>query len=1019
MGNHEDREFFLEFGEALAGANPFSVVRVLYNEWRKTQDIDLLLAKVDEEDHKEFTAEIKDHLKNLIEANRAQMEVSRANDRAIFRMLAGIQDFLESKFPQVVNRLDPMKESSGRQVQPSPSSLLQARRGVVPFVGRDAELRNLQEWCDSEEEIALRLYTGAGGMGKTRLMIEVCAEAREQGWRAGFLKDADDGQLDGFSFGSQKSVLVVLDYAERRSAAVVKLLKGFLANTEAPKVRVVLQARADGDWWDTLQRRDSELDDLFGIAEHVALLAPSGEDFNREQAYQDAMTAFAEKLQKPAPATPPPDISKKEFDRILILHMAALGAVYGDDVTHEDRIFKNLAQREERYLEKQLADRQLAGTLNKALFQTMILATLIGGAESENAALELVCKTPLAKKQTDDVLQRLAELLLSTYPGQSPDGTRRLCGVEPDLFGEYMVCRWLKEKNNSSLLALAIERSEPKEERFNSLLSDMLDRDNDEPSELEDLLKWLNQPDEEDAPALHTLTVLTRIAQRREVEGVAWLKQTLALDLERLLPLAIEVAQETGDPIGQVAAKVLEEQPNVAVAESLENRLPDQSTALRELAMVTTKIIYQTAKLRMENGEAEAQEDVARYANNLGVRLSDLGHREDALNATKEAVTIRRKLAEQRPDAFLPDLAGSLCNMGIRYSNLGQREAALQATKEAVTIYQKLAKARPDAFLPYLAMALHNTGIWYSNLGQREDALKVTQKAVTIRRKLTEQRPDAFLPDLASALNNLGIRYSDLGHREDALNATKEALTIYRKLTEQRPDAFLPDLANALNNMGAMYSYLGHREDALNATKEALTIYRKLAEQRPDAFLPDLAKALNNLGAMYSDLGHREDALQATKEALTIYRKLAEQRPDAFLPDLAKALNNLGIRYSDLGRREDALKATEEALTIYKKLAEQRPDAFLPDLASALNNLGTMYSELGHREDALQAIKEAVESLGPLFLRLPQAYENWMEVMARNYQQRCQDLNQEPDATLLSPILAKLVELNQEQESQD
>jgi len=46
--------------------------------------------------------------------------------------------------------------------------------------------------------------------------------------------------------------------------------------------------------------------------------------------------------------------------------------------------------------------------------------------------------------------------------------------------------------------------------------------------------------------------------------------------------------------------------------------------------------------------------------NNLGLRLSDLGRREEALEAAKEAADIRRKLAEKNPQAFLPDLARSL-----------------------------------------------------------------------------------------------------------------------------------------------------------------------------------------------------------------------------------------------------------------------------------------------------------------------------------------------------------------------
>ena len=56
---------------------------------------------------------------------------------------------------------------------------------------------------------------------------------------------------------------------------------------------------------------------------------------------------------------------------------------------------------------------------------------------------------------------------------------------------------------------------------------------------------------------------------------------------------------------------------------------------------------------------------------------------------------IRRRLAEERPDAFLPDLATSLNNQSARLSDLGRREDALAAIEEAVKIRRRLAEAAP------------------------------------------------------------------------------------------------------------------------------------------------------------------------------------------------------------------------------------------------------------------------------------------------------------------------------------
>jgi tetratricopeptide (TPR) repeat protein len=76
-------------------------------------------------------------------------------------------------------------------------------------------------------------------------------------------------------------------------------------------------------------------------------------------------------------------------------------------------------------------------------------------------------------------------------------------------------------------------------------------------------------------------------------------------------------------------------------------------------------------------------------------RLGALGRREEALEASTEAATIRRELAAARPDAFLPDLAISLNNQAVYLGELGRREEALEAITEALTIRRNLAHQRP------------------------------------------------------------------------------------------------------------------------------------------------------------------------------------------------------------------------------------------------------------------------------------------------------------------------------------
>jgi tetratricopeptide (TPR) repeat protein len=858
---------------------------------------------------------------------------------------------------------------------PSPGHLLTAAHEVVPFHRelRRSELDDLAAWCEDEKRAGVWLWTGEGGTGKTRLMIEWCRQLRARGWHAGFLHRHLDGGGGGRLVEGRAPRLVVVDYAETRQDVVQPLLYKVATTTHGPRCRVVLLARREADWWRILREEDTDVEQLIALSPAPRQLLPL--EAGRAEAFREAAAAFSETADGEAEVDDP-QIDGSGLDRVLYVHMAAQAAVRGEQIEHAlDALAKTL-DHERRFwtgrvkvLVREEAQRHL---LRKAVPRAVAALTLVNGAAGERAARLLAAVTE-GLALHDDLRSTLDELLLRPLYG---DG-ERLGGLEPDLLGEELV---------ASCLA-------------------------DEPALLD---RVLEVADDDGRASL--LTVLTRLARRRPDEG-RWLRRAFEGHVEDLAEPALAVAVEFGDPVGRVLADFVSE-----VSGELAERLMDRcdrkdyqlSLPLREVACEATYRRLEVCRQSWPEPDEDQLRELSRAASNLGVRLGALGRREDALDATREAVDIRRRLAASRPDAFLPDLAQSLNNLGIRLSDLGLREQALDATREAIDIRRRLAASRPDAFLPFLAQSLNNLGIRLSDLGLREQALDATREAVDILRRLAASRPDAFLPFLAQSLNNLGNGLSDLGRREEALDATREAADTLRRLAASRPDAFLPFLAQSLNNLGNRLSDLGRREQALDATREAVDILRRLAASRPDAFLPDLAMSLNNLGKMLSDLGLREQALDATREAVDLRRRLAASRPDAFLPDLAQSLNNLGIWLSALGLREQALDATREAVDIRRRLAASRPDAFLPDLARSLNNLGNRLSDLGRHEDAFEAAEEAVRTFAPFFGRLPAAFAAWMRIMIGNYRKRAAEAGRPVDDGLLDPILEALERLEKD-----
>jgi tetratricopeptide (TPR) repeat protein len=775
----------------------------------------------------------------------------------------------------------------------NPASLLRAEYQVVRFFepGRLDLLQRLAEWCDSAAVANVQLLYGAGGFGKTRLLIEWCQRLARQGWFAGFLERGSTATEPLFSGATPR--LCVVDYAETRLPEVTALLRGMcrLDPDQGPKLRVVLLARDPADWWDQLRRDDFDFGELLaGSPQPVPVPALEA----RAELFDLSLTAFAAALDKELPAGPGPDLDLPLFARTLYLQMAALAAVRGKVIEKADLLLDATIEHERRFWTREIEslglDRSTAALVKGAMRRIAAALTLTGGASTQQRAEQLAAA--VSQHLTPPQLISVVTLLQRLYPGNEQEVRRWTAGVEPDLLGEHLVAREADAELLDSLLEIA---------------------DADE--------------------IRQSLTILTRLAARSSTHQDL-LADLLARRLEQLAGPALAVAVETGDPIGLREVKVT----------VVQKRLDDQRT---------------------EATDEAGLKELARLANNLGKMLSDLGQREPALAASQEAVDIRRQLAAERPDAFLPVLATSLNNLGNRLSDLGRREPAFDATQEAVDI----------------------------------------------RRQLAVERPDAFLPDFAMSLNNLGKMLSDLGRREPALDATQEAVDIRRQLAAERPDAFLPDLATSLNNLGNMLSDLGRREPALDATQEAVDIRRQLAEERPDAFLPDLARSLNNLGNRLSDLGRREPALAASQEAVDIRRQLAAERPDAFLPDLATSLNNLGLMLSALGRREPALDAIQEAVDIRRQLAAERPDAFLPDLANSLNNMGRRLAEMERDDEALAAAHEAVIILAPFFLALPAAHARRMSYMVDDYLARAAAAGHDPDSDLVDPIRQALAQL--------
>lgn len=113
--------------------------------------------------------------------------------------------------------LDVLRDVQELPAGESWAALLRPERGAVAFLGRSGELGVLREWCAARDQGVLRMVVGPGGVGKTRLALELSAEQRAAGWKCvESVAVGEEVRAIASALRLDRSTLLIVDYAETR-----------------------------------------------------------------------------------------------------------------------------------------------------------------------------------------------------------------------------------------------------------------------------------------------------------------------------------------------------------------------------------------------------------------------------------------------------------------------------------------------------------------------------------------------------------------------------------------------------------------------------------------------------------------------------------------------------------------------------------------------------------------------------------------------------------------------------------
>ena len=905
----------------------------------------------------------------------------------------------------------------------APSSLLSAQHQTVPFQGRDDAVAALCDWVLRDDSIvpplAIALVHGPGGVGKTRLLIEVCENLRKQKDQiAGFLQmpyAAAAAPLTNAPVardGRGATVTIVIDDADccpNQVAALLSLL-ATASWRRYGKVRVVLLARSAGVWLDACKGASiSAVSSLLSQAKVLSLAGLALDQDDLAMQFRIAVDAFGQRLGiVTTHLSPPPLSDTPRYSRILYVHMKALAALLD---TRKDTFIDAILEHE--LLRWQVGELSSVPVdeATRDLKRLLAAVTLRGGCRDRVAAE--ACGQALNIARLDDAVTALSRAYSSKDAFIAP--------LEPDMLAEALVYDALVRPSASG---------SDSQERSHVL--QLLPNGHDNPSDSDDSAAHERRRivqalfGDHDRGALNSaFAVLARIsADHAGVEP--WSAAVLEADIDGRWLVAFRAVVSMVDAestdvrwraldtqLGATLAAVLERQGTLVKAQTIMQVLPRYTVALREVAEWSARKIVAAAAAAATTAAAAATtatspSGVARASSvhhahallELSFRQSELGQYERSLETAREAVAEADDLATTSSDDAASQALRAKCltNLAGRLSDVGSDNAVENTALQALLIWRELACVgsdhakemveclvllcahlvdlrRCDAALhaafeavalcerfshpQYLAACLHRMALAHRGVGKFDRALESAQRAVAIAREIANECPDAFAHTLASALNTLGLTQSSLALHQEAVSSTEEAVELFQRLARRHPDAFNRKLASALNNLGNYYGARGLPERALDFVTKAMTLERAMTLTRPANIRLELAASLTNLAIHFSAVGQYESALASAQEAVQIYSDLARRGPNAYLKELAASLTNLAAIQSKMNQMKEALVSMKQVVQALRHLASQNPDAVLPALVVSLNNLCLCELDLHYSRAALQTAQEA------------------------------------------------------------